>query len=216
VKENNKRKIIFAIGIVLVLVIVTTITATYAYFSAVATTTGDPISGGTATTELDLEVEQVAPIQEKRNLPLVPLQDNALQSAISGTSGLSSCIDSSENASCQIYKITLTNTGTISLTLKGTLELRAKTNNDLFSNLKWQLLDNSTTVKAGSTPNSMTNTTLDNSFTINTTTPKVYYVAVWLSETNSEQANTDYGDFVGTISFTNLDGTDGISVNFGS
>jgi len=210
-KIDKKNALLLTLSIVLV-VVLSVIGYTYAYFAIRVNSTGDNIGGNTATISVDLDVERLIPNQD--GIEMVPLLDDALQNAISGTNGISSCVDANGYLSCHIYKITIKNESTNALTLKGNIILDKKTNNDLFQNLKWQLLENQTTVKTSTTASPMSSTVFEPNLSLNPNTTKIYYVAVWISEINNEQKNTDYGDFIGTIEFTNTDGTNRVSANF--
>ena len=210
-KIDKRNALLLTLSIVLV-VVLSVIGYTYAYFAVNVNSTGDNIGGSTATIKLNLNVERLIPSQD--GIKMVPLLDNALQNAISGTNGMSSCVDANGSLSCHIYKITIKNESSNTLTLKGNITLDKKTNNDLFKNLKWQLLENQTTVKAGTTATPMSSTVFEPSVELNSNATQIYYIAIWISEINSEQKTTDYGDFTGTIEFTNTDGTNRVSANF--
>ena len=96
----------------------------YAYFaySYQNTTT---IVGNVIAINATLNVQRVVGTNEK----MVPMQNNALSNALNNVGGTSACVDSNGNLSCQVYKITLNNTGSRLQHITGTIELYAKDGN---------------------------------------------------------------------------------------
>lgn len=201
----KSKKAIIILAVVVLIIIVSVLSYTYAYF-AFSSQNANTITGTAATPKIELNVEKIIPTSENSNLKLIPLLDTAISKAVAGTGGQSSCIDANGNLSCQIYKITVQNTGNIRLRLKGTIELAANGSNNIFGNLKWQQLENSTTVKAGTTAHTMETSTLENNISINVNETKTFYFALWISEINQDQKELDYGDFIGTITFMDDNG----------
>lgn len=202
---KNKTNILIISGILLLIIVVSTLSYTYAYFAFSAKNT-NKITGTGGTPDLELSVEKIIPTTTNNTLKLVPLLDNALSNAIVGTGGQSSCVDSKGNLSCQIYKITVENTGTINLVIKGTIELKATGSNNIFQNIKWRQLETINTIKSGSTINGMTKSTLVDNVTITPNVTKTYYFALWISEINEDQSTKDNGDFFGTVNFMDSTG----------
>ena len=177
----------------------------YAYFaySYQNTTT---IVGNVIAINATLEVEQVVGTNEK----MVPMQNLALSNALKGVNGdgVNGCIDANGNLSCQVYKITLNNTGSRLQHITGTIELYAKDGNgNVYNNLRWQELTSPTAVKTDSNINSMSKSALVMDLTMETGETREWYIAVWISEIDADQRNLDKGQFGGTVTFETTEGT---------
>ena len=157
------------------------------------------IVGNIISIDADLEVELVVGTTEK----MVPMMNDALSNAINGVGSTNGpCIDSVGNLSCQVYKITLTNNGSRLKYITGTVELYAKDGaNNVYNNLKWRELTDTTTVKEDSVVNGMAKSTLVSGLTLESKESKTWYIAVWIGEIDADQTNTDKGDFGGTVLF---------------
>ena len=200
--ENNKstnynRGLLFSVVGVLTL-IVAIAGATYAFFQATATN-NDVVKGTAATSELKLEVS-LASTNATGNM--VPQLDSAIQSAVTGASGKSSCIDANNNTICKVYTIKVTNNGTSNAVLTGKLTLTAAT----MSNLKWTTGTSATAGFSGTSAHDKSYTTLASSLNLAPTASQSYYVVVWISETNSNQNDTDKGSFSGSVTFNSANG----------
>ena len=133
---------------------------------------------------------------------MVPLNDSSLSNAINGVdTSNGACIDKYGNLACQVYKITLTNNGSRLQNIKGSIELYAKGNGSVYTNLKWRELTNPTTVKVGSTINSMKKSTLVDELTLESGDFVVYYIAVYIKNLDVNQLNSDKGEFEGLVTF---------------
>ena len=200
-KERNYKGLLglnkFTIMLVLMYFLIG-IGITYAYFAFSYENTST-IVGNVLNVDADLSVELVVGNDEK----LVPMMDGALGNALLGTgSDNGACIDSLGNLSCQVYKITLTNNGSRLQHLVGTIELYAKDGSEnVYSNLKWQELSDTGTIKDGSIVNGMNKSFLVANLTLESKESKTWYVGVWLSEIDSNQVNIDKGEFGGTVTF---------------
>ena len=113
-KDKNK-KIIFLIVCILIVVII--ITGTYAYFAAQATRENS-VEGQTAVISFGLSIEKVTDSDVIKS-GLIPMNDDYAPFAAKKL-----CYDDNGNSVCQIYKISLTNTGTNALYLDGYLNLK--------------------------------------------------------------------------------------------
>lgn len=183
--------------------------STYAYLY-IYNENANKLTGNLGTANIELSVERVIPNESK---PLVPLLDAALSNAIQGNGGKSACIDANNNLSCEVYKITIENTGTVNLVLNTTISLTSK-NSSIFQNLKWRELTSPTEIKETSEIKAMAQSILDAGFTINSEETKIYYIAVWLSETGSDQLDTDQGLYGGIVRVTSISG-EGVTASFG-
>lgn len=130
-KKENKRMIYLVIG--LLTLILSTAGATYAYFTATDNDT-DTITGNMATIEFDLAVTKMTTVDDEKvdgtnTRGLIPLSNSMVEYAVAnrsiGNNGI--CKDDNGNAVCQIYKITVTNTGTAGMFLDGYVTLTGGT-----------------------------------------------------------------------------------------
>ena len=159
------------------------------------------IKGNVVSVNLEMTVDLVV----GNNRGMVPLKDSSLGRAINGTGGKSACVDANGNLSCQVYKITLNNKGSMVRNLKGTISLYNKDSSSTFSNLKWRELASQTEVIDSSEIHGMTSSTLMKGLTMASGETKVYYIAVYIQETGSDQKSLDKGNFAGTVTVTTAD-----------
>ena len=201
--ENNGKGIFYGV-IGVATLIVAIIGATFAYFTATASN-DTTIQGNAASVGLVLSVEKVSHGEKG----LVPQLETALSAAMKGMdsagTGEDSCVDGNGNTVCQVYKITVQNSGTAEAKLTGTLDLEKGS----VTNLKW-----ATVTGWGSEPvaqGAKENNELVKDVTISGSGSEEYYVVVWIQETNDAQA--DSGTFTGTVSFNAADGS-GVTSTF--
>jgi len=188
----NKYMIIF-----LFVFFLFSIGASYAYF-AYQTENDSVIAGNIISIDAELTVNRIVGTNEN----MVPLINEALPNAINGTGSGTPCVDSQGNLSCQVYKISLINKGSRLKNVKGTIELYAQTGTgNVYQNLKWRELTDTTTVKDGSVINGMEKSVLVNNLTVQSKETLTWYIAVWISEIDGDQRNTDKGEFGGTVTF---------------
>ena len=161
------------------------------------------IVGNVVAIDVDLKVELVVGNTTK----MVPMLNEALSNAINGVgSDNGACIDSAGNLSCQVYKITLTNNGSSLKHLRGTVELYAKDGvNNVYQNLRWRELTNTTTVNEDGYIHGMEKSTLVTELSMASKEEKIWYIAVWLGEIDADQTNTDKGEFGGTVTFETIE-----------
>ena len=203
--ENNGKGIFYGV-IGVATLIVAIIGATFAYFTASATN-NETIQGNAATVGLNLTVEKVS----DGDKGLVPQKPGApLTSAMKGVdatanSGDDSCIDANGNTVCQVYKITVENTGSAEAKLNGTLTLEKST----VTNLKWTTVQ---TWESEPTPDATKeNDELAKGITLSGSGSEEYYVVIWIEELNTPQEDT--GSFTGSVSFNAADGS-GVTSTF--
>ena len=183
-KRSSRKLIIFEI--VCVALIIGLIGYTYSFFNVTATN-DSVISGEAASVNLSLEVEKIAP---STNKGLVPQLDQYITSAVIGRNG--SCVDDNNNNVCQVYKITVTNSGA-SVHVNGRLNLDAKNN----PNLKWAVISGTTNPTLVSNANPYSYVKLTENELYNSNESKDYYIVLWISETGTIQ--TDQGGFTGVV-----------------
>ena len=218
---NNNRKdyrnIIYSVVGVMVLVAIVA-GATFAYYAF--TVSNNVTINGTAASASGLGVTVTKLAGETE---LVPQLDSSIADAVVGTttSGVQNrCKDANGNTVCQIYQINLSNTGSTGFAYKLSVSFTNGTNS-LFTNLKWATLTEASTSATSSTGVSTGTATLASAggeiktgtLAATTGTDKAYIV-VWLSETNSEQASTDYGTFTGTVTLTDSAGNSYLTSTF--
>ena len=183
-KRSSKKLIIFEI--VCVALIIGLIGYTYSFFNVTATN-DSVIYGEAASVNLSLTVEKLAP---STNKGLVPQLDQYITSAVIGRNG--SCVDDNNNNVCQVYKITVTNSGA-SVYVNGRLNLDAKNN----PNLKWAIISGTTNPTLVSNANPYSYVKLTENELYNSNESKDYYIVLWISETGTIQ--TDQGGFSGVV-----------------
>ena len=118
-RKNNGRGIFYGVIGVATLV-VAIIGATFAYFTATASAGENIITGNMASINFGLTVEKVTTVDETKG-GMIPMSNTMVEAASSNSDGV--CTDDNGNAVCQIYRITVTNTGTASLFLDGYVTL---------------------------------------------------------------------------------------------
>ena len=194
--ENDGKGIFYGV-IGVATLIVAIIGATFAYFTATATN-NETIKGNAATVSLGLSVEKVSHGEKG----LVPQLETALSSAMKGVDGAGtgedSCVDANGNTVCQVYKITVTNSGTGDAKLNGTLALEK---GDV-ANLKW-----ATVTGWGTDPvaqGAKGDNNIDTNVTVTGGGNKEYYVVIWIEELTTPQNDT--GNFTGIVTFNAADG----------
>ena len=183
-KRSSRKLIIFEI--VCVALIIGLIGYTYSFFNVTATN-DSVIYGEAASVNLSLEVEKIAP---STNKGLVPQLDQYITSAVIGRNG--SCVDDNNNNVCQVYKITVTNSGS-AVHVNGRLNLDAKNN----PNLKWAIISGTTNPTLVSNANPYSYVKLTENELYNSNESKDYYIVLWISETGVMQ--TDQGGFSGVV-----------------
>ena len=122
-QKNNGRGIFYGVIGVATLV-VAIIGATFAYFTATASN-NNVITGNMATIQFGLSVAKVTHVDETKG-GMIPMSNTMVEAAVLDTLGgnaAKTCVDANGNAVCQVYKITVTNTGTASLFLDGYVTL---------------------------------------------------------------------------------------------
>lgn len=172
-----------------------TVGATYAYY----------VSQDTKNISGEIEKGLVSTLNlttVKSSTNLVPLLDSRITTAITKSSN--KCVDKNNYEVCSLYTITLNNANT-SENLYGYV----KTNSTTYTttNLKYQVFDSS----YNAITDVMTISKNANDFvyfkkgttqvSITSTGTKTYYLAIWLSDTNSNQSNDYSKTFNGAVGF---------------
>lgn len=214
--ENDTRKIFTTLVLVLTLMICTT-SATYAYFAISAT--NNVATGTAATASLTLTVTEAALKTTTNSGVMVPQKESYLAAAMNSTN---KCIDGNANIICKVYTVTVTNTSTAAVRVKGTIQFSG---NGSMPNLKWSLADGITSLGSHTSVAVGQNTTTAYDIQAGTAcsvsggvdvgcTPislaktngsKTYYIVVWINDPGTAQ--TDTGTWRATIKFEGENGT---------
>lgn len=188
--------------------VVTGSTYAYYFFSGEDTST---LTGDLGKASIDLTVERVVP---DTDMPLVPLLDAALGNAIKGNGGVSACIDSNNNLSCEVYQIKVHNPSTTNIQLTADVTLVASGEGNVYNNLKWELLDDVNQRKTEYESYGMGTNVLEDKLYLEVGDTRIYYIAVWISENGTDQRETDKGQYGGIVEFRTSNGQ-GVTASFG-
>ena len=168
---------------------------TYAYYALTAS--NNSIAGTAGEADLSLEVVDQYPSNDEN---LVPQLEKGLAIAISSDY---SCVDGNKNTVCQVYSIKVTNTGTATVKVNGSIKFG---NIDKMPNLKWRLIkDKNTYGDYNSHYASLNNARFDSDLTLRKGASKTYYMVIWIDELDENQ--TDTGKYNAIINFSSSNGT---------
>ena len=210
-KNERKGQGTFYMIVAMLTLVVAIVGATFAYFSLSASN-NDAIKGSAAKVGLSLEVTRLS---DQASGDLIPLKKELLTNAVAGdtATGNKMCMDKDGNTVCQIYELKVSNQGKAVISVNGTLTLT----NEGITNLKWQLMTDSSTPKTDEedffTKEDTTIISGDNvpagsggdlDFTPGT---KSYYIMIWIDDTLEDQNKTDVGGFTGVVNFTSSNGS---------
>lgn len=207
-EENRKGPGVFYAVIGVATLVVAIIGATFAYFTATGSD-NTTVAGKAATAGLSLTVTKVS---TDATGGLIPIAESLLNNGLAGdtASGDKMCLDKDSNTVCQVYKITVANTGTAPARLDGSLTLTAAG----YTNLKWANINKDAGLTADAEPDDVgtnlndsdiTSITANELYTAGQT--KYYYIMVYINETNASQNETDTGSFTGNVTFSSAGGT---------
>ena len=231
-KKDNDTKKIFVVIVLLMTLMVCTTGATYAYF-AISATAANNITGTAASATISFGTNPdnpttiptlIAPSNDTyTSLPMVPQisytgTTNVLQKALTGASGKDKCVDDNGNVICKAYTFTIHNLSTSTVTIRGNIKF-TYTSGSTFTNLRWQLMSNATTVNITKKD---AGTTFATGVPVKASTSQVYFdtenvslaanggskqywLIFWIEETNANQSSTDKGTWYATINFESFD-----------
>ena len=117
--KKNKKLSYIIIGIFTLALSI--IGATFSYFMATASN-AHTIAVNMATVHLDLNITKKTNVDEVKG-GLIPMTNAMVQKAVTNASTHGICVDNNNNAVCQIYKITVNNTGTAHMFVDGYVTL---------------------------------------------------------------------------------------------
>jgi hypothetical protein len=186
---KNRRRLYIIVFISAL--VVAFISGSYAYFTASASSNN--ITGTLASFNLGLNMSKVS-----SDGILIPLEDEYVNNAVK-----ESCLVDEDKVVCQIYKITLSNSGTAGVTLEGNVTLSPTTGSTI-TNLKWVKLSDSTTVDTTASINGMSKSNLVSNNYIGGDTSQDFYIVVW--DSYDEDSTLDNGSYTGEVEFTTNNG----------
>ena len=196
-KEVNEKKKRYAIIISFLVLMICITGGTYAYFALTAS--NNSVTGSVGGASLNLTVSKVYPTSEHNSKNMIPQLESTLDEAISLEH---KCVDGNGNVICQVYSATVTNVGSTTSVLNGTISFTGIEN---MPNLKWMRINDSNTLGTYSSFNASTDKALfeeERSFGANTN--QTYYFVFWIDETGEVQ--TDNGTFRANIEFDSSTG----------
>jgi hypothetical protein len=115
-KKVNEKKKKYAIVITFLVLMICITGGTYAYFALTAS--NNSVTGSVGGASLNLTVTKVYPTSEHNNKNMIPQLESTLDEAISLEH---KCVDGNGNVICQVYSATVTNVGSTSSVLNGTI-----------------------------------------------------------------------------------------------
>ena len=196
-KEVNEKKKRYAIVITFLVLMICITGGTYAYFALTAS--NNSVTGSVGGASLNLTVSKVYPTSEHNSKNMIPQLESTLDEAISLDH---KCIDGNGNVICQVYSATVTNVGSTTSVLNGTVSFTGIEN---MPNLKWMRINDSNTLGTYASSLASTDKALfeeERSFGANTS--NTYYFVFWIDETGEVQ--TDNGTFRANIEFDSSTG----------
>ena len=162
------------------------------------------LSGRAAGTGLDLTI---TPLSTSATGDLIPL-DNDVETLNLAAKGYGnegstfdstkSCIDINGYSVCQIYRIRVTNNGSVPLTMNGTVELSGANT----PNIDCAKMDDEVNITNNNS--CMGTNTLASNVVLPANDHLDYYVMVYIN--NLDEPQYDSGEFNGTVTFTTIDG----------
>ena len=216
-KENIFNRNFVTLLIIIISAVLIIVGSTYAFLSATFVAGGsNSINGSTYDFNVTLTLNII------KNDDTIPVEDNLITSFLNSAS---SCVDSQENDVCSIYKLTLTNRGSIQ-TLNGYMETVNTTYTT--NHLKYGIYTKSgntytlisDTKNLTTVINARSTFTLNNNniiFTLNdgtnSNTTGEYYLVFWLSEAGYNQLEDQDKTYSGKVVFKSTSG-DTISATF--
>ena len=192
-EERKKKKSTKYLLIGTLVLFLSILGASMAYYLA---RVSEEFGGKAAGTELAINVEKLS---SNATGDLIPLDNDleTLQLAAAGYDDKGACVDINGYSVCQIYHITLTNNGSVPLTVNGTVTLSGQN----VPNIDCARMSDATTVANN---NSCMNGMFVSGDTLAANSSNDYYVMVYIN--NLDEPQTDSGAFNGTVTFTTEDG----------
>lgn len=205
---TNEQKIKYFIGVITLAFLISVLSISFSFFYMQAKGTNG-VKTESARLGLTLDVKRLT---NSQTIGLYPILDNQLQQAINGTQ-YGSCVDNANKGRCQVYEVKLTNTGNITATIMGTLELKPSGENSKFTNLKWMEIRGEKDATSFGNIHNYTDKNWKNNYVMGARASSTFYLMIWISEINNNQNNQDKGAFTGSITFNTTAGA-GTSASF--
>ena len=196
VKNTNKFNKMFLICLIYIGIFIVGTGVSYAYYAL--TDVDNSIVGSAGKADLSLEIVNQHPSNDDQ---LVPQFEKGLATAISSKYN---CVDDNNNMVCQVYSIKITNTGTATVKINGTITFG---NIDKMPNLKWRLIQDKNTYGdwRNSHYASLNDVNFDSNLTLKKGATKTYYMVIWIEEVDNNQSDT--GKYNAVINFSTSNGT---------
>lgn len=196
------------IVVLVITILISTATISFSYF--ISSSRGkNNVEAESAKLGLDLKVERVT---SENTIGLLPVKDTDLQRAIEGTNN-ESCVDENGKGKCQIYKVTVANTGNITSTLSSKVSLFATGEKSKFKNLKWAEISSLTDSTPFGDIHTMNDEVWKKYFVMGPKSIASFYIMIWISDLDIAQNDQDTGNFSGIIRFDSTAGT-GVNSTF--
>lgn len=194
--------------VLVITILISTATISFSYFYSSYRGKSN-VEAESAKLGLNLKVERVT---SENTLGLLPVKDTDLQSAIEGTND-ESCVDEKGKGKCQIYKVTVANTGNITSTLSSKISLFATGEKSKFTNLKWAEISSLTDSTPFGDIHTMSDEAWKKYFVMAPKSIASFYIMIWISDLDIAQNAQDTGNFSGIIRFDSTAGT-GVNSTF--
>ena len=204
---GNGFKSIYWIFII-VAILISTATISISYFISKSRGTSQ-VEVESAKLGLDLKVERVT---SANTVGLLPVDDENLQTALDGYNN-ESCVAQDGKGRCQIYKVTVTNSGNVTATLSSNISLYAVGEKSVFNNLKWAEISSVDDATPFGKIHTMDDEQWKKYFVMGPKSTSNFYIMIWLSNLDIPQNKLDDGNFAGTIKFSSTAGT-GVNSTF--
>lgn len=199
--KENKKMIYSIIGIFLLIIAV--VGGTYAFY--LSQVESDQFNGNTANVGLDLSVDKISTGATNALIPLANTPSSLSQAAkgygnaTSSFDNTKSCKDMNGYTVCQVYEITIRNTGTEAISINGGI---TSLNGENTPNIACAVMNSSISVTNNAS--CVSSTSLANGVNLVGGGSSTYYIIVYVNETTEEQ--TDSGSFNGVVTFSTSNG----------
>ena len=202
--ENKKRKELIASIIAVAALIVVVSGATFAYFAA-SVSGNNNVVAESYEFAVSLGVSKTAPTNATID-KLIPLKAANISDAVTGAgSPAKPCVDTNGYAACVIYTLTLTNSGSGTVTMDGTLT--PATNEFSSGQLYYRVAtENTGAAFAAATATRIVNSDLTtgfNNISVGTASPTTLYLMLYILDDETNDQPSDKGKtFSGRLTFT--------------
>ena len=203
--ENKKRKELIASILAVAALIIVVSGATFAYFAATVSGNNNVVAESYEFA-VSLGVSKTAPTNATID-KLIPLKSGDISTAVTGYGDPTPqpCVDKNGYAACVIYTLTLTNSGSGTVTMDGTLT--PATNQFSSGQLYYRVAtENTGAAFAAATATRIVNSDLTTGFdniSVGTASPTTLYLMLYiLDDESNDQPNNKGKTFSGRLTFT--------------